>query len=158
MKIRETSLLRIFVLRLEDGDRLPDALETLARDKKISSALCLFLGGIRSGSRLVEGPRGGDLPPDPMVRALSGVHEIMGLGTIFPDAKGRPVLHAHASAGRDGRAETGCIRPGIETWHVLEAVVLEMADVGGRRLRDSATGFDLLDFSEEGTTDGNGKH
>ncbi len=153
MRIRETSLLRTFVLRLEDGDRLPDVLEEFSRAKNVASALCFFLGGVKSGSRLVEGPRTDDLPPDPMVRALAGTHEIVGLGTIFPDGNGRPSLHAHASAGRDGRAETGCIRPGIETWHVIEVIVLELADAGGRRLKDPVTGFELLAFGGEGTTD-----
>jgi predicted DNA-binding protein with PD1-like motif len=131
---------------------LPDCLESFARDRGMASGLCFFLGGVKSGSQLVQGPRTDDLPPDPMVRALSGVHEIVGLGTIFPDAQGQPSLHAHASVGRDGHAQTGCIRPGIETWHVLEVIVLELADSGGRRLKDKATGFSLLAFKDTKST------
>jgi predicted DNA-binding protein with PD1-like motif len=145
MRYSETSLSRIFILRLEDGDRLPDVLEAFAREKNVAGALCFFLGGIKDGSRLVEGPAADELPPDPVIRALTGVHEVVGLGTIFPDEEGVPKLHAHAAAGRDGRTETGCVRPGIETWHILELVVLEMTASGARRKRDAATGFTLLE-------------
>jgi predicted DNA-binding protein with PD1-like motif len=145
MRYRETTLSRIFVLRLEHGDRLPDVLENFANQKNINSALCLFLGGVKDGSRLVEGPAADVLPPDPLIRALAGVHEIVGLGTLFRDESGAPKLHAHAAAGRNGKTETGCIRPGIETWHILELVVLEMNDCGARRKQDPVTGFSLLD-------------
>ncbi len=146
MRYRETTLSRTFVLRLEHGDRLPDRLEDFARQKNIDSALCFFLGGVQDGSRLVEGPAADALPPEPLVRALAGVHEIVGLGTLFRDEHGEPKLHAHAAAGRDGKTETGCIRPGIETWHILEMIVLEMAASGAQRKPDPLTGFSLLDL------------
>ncbi len=145
MRCRETTLSRTFILRLEHGDRLPDILENFAREKNMAGALCFFLGGVKDGSRLVEGPAADVLPPDPLVRVLSGVHEIVGLGTIFRDEMGVPKLHAHAAAGRDRKTETGCVRPGIETWHILEVVLLEMADCGALRKKDPATGFELLD-------------
>jgi uncharacterized protein len=145
MRCRETSISRVFILRLEHGDRLPAVLEDFCKENDIGNALCFFLGGVKDGSRLVEGPAADALPPDPMVRALVGVHEIVGLGTVFRDETGAPTLHAHAAAGRDGRTETGCIRPGIETWHILELIVLELADTGARRRKDPVTGFTLLD-------------
>jgi hypothetical protein len=58
------------------------------------------------------------------------VHEIAGVGTIFPDESGAPVLHMHAAMGRDGVTRAGCIRPGIEVWQLGEVVILEpRADV-----------------------------
>jgi predicted DNA-binding protein with PD1-like motif len=146
MKAQETTLSRIFILRLEHSDRLPDTIQNFCRDKGIARGICFFLGGIKDGGRLVEGPKADTLPIEPVVRTLSGVHEIVGLGTVFPDEDGIPSLHAHASAGRDGRVETGCIRPGVETWHVLEVILFELGTEAGVRRTDPVTGFSLLDF------------
>src|SRR5665647_3040498 len=61
-----------------------------------------------------------------MERALHDVHEMVGAGTLFPDEAGRPVLHLHAAFGRDDRVSAGCIRAGVTTWVVGEAVVIEL--------------------------------
>ena len=65
LRYSEADMGRIFIIRLEDGDRLPEAIENLAREKKVSHGLCLFLGGVDGGSRLVVGPADGSvMPPD----------------------------------------------------------------------------------------------
>jgi predicted DNA-binding protein with PD1-like motif len=79
-----------------------------------------------------------------MERVLRGVHEAAGVGTIFPDEKGRPVLHMHAALGRDDRTVAGCIRRGVKTWVVLEAILVEIVGNDAVRRADPATGFDLL--------------
>jgi predicted DNA-binding protein with PD1-like motif len=72
------------------------------------------------------------------------VHEVVGTGTIFPDAKGAPILHVHLACGRSQETITGCIRTGVKTWHVLEVIMTELLDSTARRLPDAASGFDLL--------------
>ena len=57
MHFTEASMGRIFVLRLHDGDRIPDVLESFAAEKKVSTALCFFLGGAKENSRVVVGPK-----------------------------------------------------------------------------------------------------
>jgi predicted DNA-binding protein with PD1-like motif len=81
-----------------------------------------------------------------MHRALHDVHEMVGAGTLFPDGDGHPVLHLHASFGRDNGVTTGCIRAGVTTWVVAEAVVLELTGFDAWRSVDSATGFSLLEI------------
>ncbi|MBN1410293.1 MAG: DNA-binding protein, partial [Spirochaetales bacterium] len=76
---------------------------------------------------------------------LKGVHEIVGIGTLFPDEQGHVSLHAHAAAGRTGHTSTGCTRPGIETWHVMEVILMELSGAKGVRVYDSRTAFSLLD-------------
>jgi predicted DNA-binding protein with PD1-like motif len=76
---------------------------------------------------------------------LRGVHEVVGTGTLFPNAQGQPILHVHLACGRGDRTVTGCIRTGVKTWHVLEVVLVELAGCTARRLPDAATGFDLLE-------------
>lgn len=145
MRHAEATIGRVFVIRLEDGDRLPEALEGFARAHDILRAVCFLIGGAAEGSRLVVGPERGDvLPPVPMVQALAGVHEMAGLGTIFPDAQGAPSLHLHAAFGRGADAKTGCIRPGIEVWKVGEVVLLEIMGSAAHRAKDPETGFSLL--------------
>ena len=94
---------RIFVLRLEEGERLPDVIEAFAREQGLREALVFYLGGAQDGSRLVVGPeenRGDAIVP--MVHILKGIQEVVGVGTLFPNDAGAPILHLHAATGREG--------------------------------------------------------
>lgn len=145
MKASQGGLGRVFVLRLEDGDRLPDTLEAFAADNGVASAFCALLGGADAGSRVVVGPRDGRvMPPEPMVHVLAGVHEAAAVGTIFPDAAGRPRLHMHAALGRNDFSVVGCVRPGVDVWKVAEVVILELTGMDMVRKTDPETGFELL--------------
>ena len=146
MKFTEAKLERIFLLRLHDGDHLPDVLESFAAEQKISTALCFFLGGAKEKSRIVVGPKDGQaLPPEPMITLLSGVHEACGVGTIFADTKGKPKLHMHASFGRNEKTITGCVRMGVDIWRIGEVVLLELSGSAARRAVDKETGFEFLE-------------
>lgn len=145
MRYSQARLGRIFVVRLEDGEILHEKIEELAMRENIRAAALIALGGADAGSGLVVGPRAGRARPiEPMQLLLEDVHEIAGVGTIFPDASGRPVLHMHAAAGRKSEARTGCVRAGVKVWHVTEVVVFELTGTEARRLREEASGFELL--------------
>jgi predicted DNA-binding protein with PD1-like motif len=136
---------RIFIVRLEDGDILHESIEELARKEGIRAAALLMLGGADAGSKLVVGPEQPRVTPIvPMEHVLMGVHEMTGVGTIFPDAGGKPVLHMHMAGGRDDRAVAGCVRRGVIVWQVMEAVVWELTDTEAKRLLEPQTGFELL--------------
>jgi predicted DNA-binding protein with PD1-like motif len=148
MQFTEAKLGRIFMLRLHDGDHLPDVLESFAVKHKISTALCFFLGGAKEKSRIVVGPKNGNtLPPEPMVTLLNGVHEACGVGTIVPDEEGKPKLHMHASFGRKENTVTGCVRMGVDVWQIGEVVILELTGATARRAKDKATGFEFLEIT-----------
>jgi len=148
MQFIEAKLGRIFVLRLHDGDRLPEALESFATEKNISTALCFFLGGAKEKSRVVVGPKDGYASqPEPMVTLLDGVHEACGIGTIFADEDGKPKLHMHTSFGRNQNTITGCVRMGVDVWRIGEVIVLELAGVSARRAKDKGIGFEFLEIS-----------
>jgi len=144
MIVSEGRLGRVFVLRLGDGDRIPDAIEAFAKTRGVSSALVAALGGLENG-RLVVGPKDGKaLPPDPMQIAIEAVHESAAVGTLFPDQDGTPRLHMHATLGRGEAARTGCTRPGLDVWKIFEVVVIEITGTDLARSRDPETGFELL--------------
>lgn len=146
MKFTEAKLGRAFVLRLHDGDRLPDVLESFAAEKNVDAALCFFLGGAKENSRVVVGPKDcHNLPPEPMVTLLEGVHEACGVGTIFKDETGKPKLHMHTSFGRSENTVTGCVRMGVEVWQIGEIVVLELAGAAAHRAKDKDTNFEFLE-------------
>lgn len=88
MQFTEGKLGRTFILRLQDGDRLPAVLEEFAAEKKVASALCFLLGGMKGGKVVVGPVDGNEVPLNPMVRLLNGVHEVFGIGTLFADEKG----------------------------------------------------------------------
>ena len=146
MKYASASLGRALIVRLEDGDIVHECIEEAARAEGIARAAVILVGGADGGSRLVVGPEDGRADPVvPMERALPDVHEMVGAGTLFPDEAGRPVLHLHAAFGRDDRVTVGCIRAGVTTWVVGEAVLIELVGSEAVRRVDPATGFDLLE-------------
>ena len=146
MKYSQGRIERVFVIRLEDGDKLPDALESFAQKNGVSCGMCLLVGGIRDGGKIVVGPEEPEKTPImPMLFQLRGTHEILGVGTLFPDESHKPRLHMHAALGRGGETRAGCIRPGIEVWKVGEVILLEIAGSPAFRKKDPATGFELLE-------------
>jgi predicted DNA-binding protein with PD1-like motif len=146
MKYSSAQLGRVLIVRLEDGDVVHECIEEAARAEGIARAAVILLGGAGAGSRIVVGPEDGTVRPvAPMERVLDDVHEMAGAGTIFPDESGRPVLHLHAAFGRDGQVVAGCIRTGVRTWVVAEAVIIELRGSKATRRVDPATGFELLE-------------
>jgi predicted DNA-binding protein with PD1-like motif len=146
MKYGEGNIGRVFVIRLEDGDRLPATIEEFAAEKGIMRGTCMLVGGIDHGGNIVVGPKDREtMPPDPMLLTLDGVHEVSAVGTIFPDEQGLPRLHMHAALGREGATRTGCIRPGVDVWKLGECIIIEILNNSAKRRMDSNTGFHVLD-------------
>ena len=136
---------RVFIIRLEHGEIVHEEIERLARKESIKAAALIIVGGAQNGRKLVVGPEQGDARPvNPMAGILDGVHEVAGVGTLFPDEEGNPSLHMHMACGRNGNTVTGCVRAGVEVWEVMEAVLFEITNTPGRRVFDPATGFKLL--------------
>ena len=146
MKASQARTGRVFVIRLEDGEILHEAIEAFAREHHIRAASVIAVGGADEGSRLVVGPADGrgQPPIQPLEHVLAGVHEIAGTGTLFPDEQGQPILHMHMACGREDRTVTGCARTGVRVWHVLEVIVMELTGVQSKRVLDPNTGFKLL--------------
>lgn len=147
MKYSEAKLGRIFVLRLEHGDMIPDVIQAFAAKQKIKAAIVHFLGGADTGSKVVVGPEDGTAPkPRPMVTELSGTSEAVGMGTLFINEAGIPKLHLHAAFGRGRGTVTGCTREGVMVWHIGESVIFELLNTTAARRIDPGTGFELLEM------------
>ncbi len=145
MKATQGKLGRVYVIRLEHGDKLPDCIEKFCADNKISHGQAVLVGGL-AGGKIVVGPEKTDQrPPRPVLLPVDEAHEVVGIGVIAPDEKGKPVMHIHASLGRGKDAKTGCLRPGVSTWLVGEAIIYEITGVSGTRRKDKASGFALLE-------------
>ena len=145
MKSAEGHIGRVFVLRLEDGDRIPDCIEAFASERNIQGGFCALIGGI-GGGKIVAGPEDAQAQPIvPMLQMIANVHEAAAVGTIFPAEDGQPRLHMHAAFGREDQTLTGCVRTGIEVWKIGEVLILELRDTGLIRKKDPATGFEVLE-------------
>jgi predicted DNA-binding protein with PD1-like motif len=145
MKYSEARQGRVFVIRLEDGDVVHEELERFAKEHAIKAASLIILGGADSGSMLIVGPEDGrSVASAPMTTVLQNVHEIAGVGTIFSDEDGEPVLHCHIACGRKNTALAGCIPTGVQVWHVMEVVLYELVDSSAIRKLDPDSGFHLL--------------
>ena len=145
MKYSQAKQGRMFIIRLEDGDVVHEVIENFAMQQSINAATLIVLGCADEGSTLVVGPREGrTLPIEPMTHILQNVHEVAGVGTIFPDDEGKPFLHMHMACGRRAETTTGCVRRGVRVWHVMEIILFEILDSTGVRLLEPASGFKLL--------------
>ena len=145
MKFGSANPGRIFILRLEDGEILHETVEAFAREQGIRSAALIVLGGADEGSRLVVGPQAArSSPVVPMEHVLDGTCESTGVGTIFPNADGKPILHMHIACGRKEKTVTGCVRRGVKVWQVMELILWELTGTDAKRVLDPATGFELL--------------
>ncbi len=145
MKVSEGHIGRIFVIRLEDGDIIPDCIEGFAKEKGVSVGHVILIGGVGKG-QIVVGPRDSNEEPlDPMLLPLDGAHEVVGVGVLAPAEDGKPVLHIHAALGRAGHTMTGCLRPGVTTWLVGEVILYEIVGVKVARVMDEKKGLALLE-------------
>ena len=145
MKASQGRIGRVFVIRLEEGDVVPECIERFAAEQGVVVGHVILVGGV-SGGQVVVGPRDSDQrPPDPMLLPVLGAHEVVGTGVLAPREDGRPVLHIHAALGRSGATLTGCLRHGVSIWVVGEVILYEILDTGAARLKDPETGFTLLE-------------
>lgn len=145
MKSCEGHLGRVFIIRLEDGDELPACIEGFAEEKGISVGQVILVGGIGDGEIVVGPRRSNERPPQPMLLPVDGAHEVVGAGVLAPGEDGKPTLHIHAALGRSGNTMCGCLRPGVTTWLVGEAILYEILGVDAARIMDEQSGFALLD-------------
>ena len=145
MKYTEAKIGRIFILRLEDKDRIPDVIENFARKKKIESAAVQFLGGSKKNSQVVVGPKDCEAKTiNPIVTKLENTSESLGVGTIFTNETGAPKLHLHAAFGSQKKTITGCTRTGVDIWLIGEVIITELINSNATRKIDSESGFELL--------------
>ena len=145
MKASKGHIGRVFIIRLEDGDVVPECIERFAQENGVSVGHVVLLGGI-GGGQIVVGPRhSNENPPDPILLPVDGAHEVVGVGVLAPGQEGKPVLHIHAALGRSGHTLTGCLRPGVTTWLVGEVILYEILGTKATRVRDEVSGLALLE-------------
>lgn len=134
---------RIIVARLHENDPVYESIRTICSTGSVESAVFWIIGGVKN-VEVVTGPE--DFMARP-IRSISekldGVHEILGVGTVFPDASGEPTIHMHASLGHDSHTVTGCPRIQLDCWLINELIIQEINGVEASRIKDES-GFTLL--------------
>ncbi len=145
MKACEGQIGRVFVIRLEDGDVVPECIERFAEESGVFVGHAILVGGIGAGDVVVGPRRSEEMPPTPMLLPIDGAHEVVGVGVLAPGEDGKPVLHIHAALGRAGQTMTGCLRHGVTTWLVGEVILYEILGADVVRIKDEQSGFELLE-------------
>jgi len=145
MKACEGRVGRVFVIRLEDGEMVPECIERFAREKGVSVGQAILVGGIGGGDVVVGPRRSEERPPEPMLLPIDGAHEVVGVGVLAPGENGKPILHIHAALGRVGQTMTGCLRQGVTTWLVGEVILYEILGADMVRIKDKQSGFEFLE-------------
>ena len=145
MKACEGQIGRVFVIRLEDGDVVPECIEHFAEENGVFVGHAILVGGIGAGDVVVGPRRSEEMPPTPMLLPIDGAHEVIGVGVLAPGEDGKPVLHIHAALGRAGQTMTGCLRHGVTTLLVGEVILYEILGADVVRIKDERSGFELLE-------------
>ena len=148
MQYSEGHLGRIFMIRVDDGEDLLEAINRFVIGQKIKAGLLLFLGALREG-RLVTGPEQPVIPPVPHFESITDGWEIFGMGTIYRGDDGNPKIHYHLSAGKKTAALTGCLREKALTYLVVEVVLFEFQGIYGKRVADPASGLHIPVLKKE---------
>ena len=79
MKACEGRIGRVFVIRLEDGDVVPECIERFAEQNGVSVGHAILIGGI-GGGEVVVGPRRSDeVPPETDALASQALEEASGV-------------------------------------------------------------------------------
>lgn len=143
MKYEVGSVGRVVVARLEDGDHVYASLEDLCKKEKIESAVFWIIGANKNVELVTGAHDYAARPVRVIIEKLEKEQEILGTGTVFPNAEGAPKIHMHASLGHDSNTVTGCPRINLDCWCINEVVLLEITGVVAKRLKDE-TGFELL--------------
>ena len=145
MKACEGRIGRVFVIRLEDGDVVPECIERFAEENGVSVGQAILVGGLGGGDVVVGPRRSEERPPEPMLLPIDGAHEVAGVGVLAPGEDGKPTLHIHAALGRAGQTMTGCLRHGVTTWLVGEVILYEILGADIARIKDKQSGFEFLE-------------
>jgi len=145
MEYAKGNIGRVFAARLQDGEPVYEAIEELARREKVHCAFVLVLGGARS-ARVVTGPKSTSGRVEPLLQQFDDAREMVGVGTVYPSDAG-PKLHLHAGFGREAETLIGCPRYGLNTYLVLEVIVVEVEGLEAARTLDPGSGLKLLQFA-----------
>ncbi len=133
---------RVAVARFEDGENILESIVDIAKKEDIRRAVFYLIGGIKRG-RVVVGPEEEKLPPEPVWKDIAESHEILGIGTLFPEGD-EPKIHFHGAFGKKEMVKVGCLRGASETFLVIEAIITEIVGIDARRELDEASGLSLL--------------
>ncbi|MDG5814465.1 DNA-binding protein [Chitinispirillales bacterium ANBcel5] len=134
---------RCIVMRLEEDDAVYECIETVARKEDIECGAILVIGGVKNGGVVVGPSDQNQRPLKPIVKKFSNAHEIAGIGTLFRNEANEPVLHMHASLGKEDSPIVGCPREGLDCWLVNEIILLEIKGIDAKRVKEQS-GLELL--------------
>lgn len=142
MQVTEGTLGRVLALRLEDGEEIVECVESAARDHGVSQGIVWLVGAARDG-KMVVGPKRLEIPPKRWMMSFDDGRELVAVGTLFP-SDGEATLHLHGALGRSDSTLTGCIQRGSRAFLIVEAFIIEVVGIGGRRELDPSGALRLL--------------
>jgi predicted DNA-binding protein with PD1-like motif len=132
-------------MRLHEGDKVYDSIQTVADKEGLSAAVVFVIGGVKNGAVVVGPVDQDERPLKTIVKRFDDGREIVGIGTLFKNEAGEIKLHTHASIGKGSDTITGCPRIGLDSWLVTEVVMLELVGLSAVRAKE-AGGLELLTF------------
>jgi predicted DNA-binding protein with PD1-like motif len=141
---------RVFLLKFSQDDEFIKGIEGLCVKENVPNAVFYIIGGINNAD-IVSGPANESFPLEPIMSTIDKKSEILGIGTVF-SSDGVAKIHLHAAVSKGDKIKAGCIRGKAKTFLVSEVVMFELNDIDAKRVRDEASGFNLLKIFGARTT------
>ena len=133
---------RVIVMRLSEGEKLYESVESLCKQEDVRSAAVFITGGFRKAS-VVVGPKQEKPKIVGNFKEFTGPGETLGVGTIYCDDEG-PKMHLHAAIGKGDEVVVGCPRGGADVFLVLEITIIEIEGIKAARTFDEESKLKLL--------------
>lgn len=140
MKVTEGKIGRVFVLRFDDGDVVPECIEKFAADAGIAAAHVSFSGGLTGGEIAAGTDSPYAVPFHPCAVKVAESRSAAFTGILAIDAVGTPHLTLAGALGYKDGTFAGNIGAGAKVWLSAEAVVYEIVSADCRRELDESTG------------------
>ncbi len=133
---------RIIAVKLDEGEKLYESIESLAERENINCGAVFITGGLRRAN-VVVGPKQ-ENPIVPDFKNFTGPGEVLGVGTLYRDDEDKPKMHLHCAAGKRDEIIAGCPRGGAEVFLILEITIIEFEGITGVRKMVEEHGVKLL--------------
>lgn len=142
MKIQEANIGRIIFARLFENEDVLEAVEKVAKQRKINSAIFFMIGTLKRANVgfYLEGEYQPITIPRPLevVSCIGNISKKEGRGTI---------VHAHITVSNgEGKAFGGHVLKGCIVGATCELTIIEVEGVVLNRKLDKKTGLYLLSF------------
>jgi predicted DNA-binding protein with PD1-like motif len=126
MKFSEGKIGRVFVVRFDDGEEIPAAIEKFAGEHGIAIGYVNFTGGLTGGEIFAGSELPYARPFAPCKVPINEARFASAIGLIAPDEQHAPRVEIGGALGFQDKTLAGSLARNLKTWNGGEAIIYEV--------------------------------